>query len=215
MSTHLAGNMNIDNKHPLARLLQGKRIVLGSQSPRRVELITQLGIPFECRPSDAPEDHDASIKAEDVPQLLAHRKAEYLLPALAPDELLITADTIVILGDEIIEKPRDLEDAKHFLQKLSGQWHRVITGYCIISHDKTYQASVESSIRFADLESDEIDYYVTKYQVLDKAGAYGIQDWIGLIGVAEIRGSYHNVMGLPTAHLYSHLKEFLSSTNII
>lgn len=206
----LAGDMEIDIQHPLYLLLQGNRVVLGSQSPRRIELLGQLGIPFECRPSDAPEDHDPSIKAEEVPQLLAHRKAEYLLPELATDEILITADTIVILGEEIIEKPRDIEHARHFLEKLSGRWHTVITGYCIISQDKEYQASVRSDIRFADLQPSEIEYYITKYKVLDKAGAYGIQDWIGLIGVAEIRGSYHNVMGLPTAHLYQHMKEFLS-----
>lgn len=206
----LVGSMKMDKSHPLAHLLEGKRIVLGSESPRRIEILSQLGLPFECRPSHAPEDHDKYTKAEDVPQLLAHRKAEYLRSTLAPNELLITADTIVILGEEIIEKPKNLADAKCFLEKLSGQWHKVITGYCILSHDKEYQASVESSIRFAELHPDEIEYYITRYQVLDKAGAYGIQDWIGLIGVAEIRGSYHNVMGLPSAHLYSNLKKFLS-----
>lgn len=209
MNKLLDGNMDLEIHHPIAQLLQDRQVVLGSQSPRRVELLTLLGIPFECRPSNAPEDHGENIQAEDVPLLLAHRKAEYLLPTLSQNEILITADTIVILGNEIIEKPKDLDDAQRFLNKLSGQWHRVITGYCITSHNNEYKASVESRIRFADLLPEEINYYLSKYQVLDKAGAYGIQDWIGLIGVAEIQGSYHNVMGLPTAHLYAHLKEFL------
>lgn len=210
MSMLSAGNMEIDYTHPLFSLLRGRRIILGSQSPRRIELLTQLGLPLECRPSDAPENHDDIECAEAVPVHLAMRKAKYLESTLKPDDILITADTIVILDGEIIEKPHDLDDARRFLQKLSGKWHKVITGYCIVSQEKEYHASVESSIRFVPLSADEINYYISKYQVLDKAGAYGIQDWIGLIGVAEINGSYHNVMGLPTAHLYAQLKDFLS-----
>ncbi|TFH94722.1 Maf family nucleotide pyrophosphatase [Porphyromonas levii] len=200
----------IDSQHPLVQLLGDRHVVLGSQSPRRVELLTQLGIPYECRPGGATEEYDAATKAEEVPLLLARRKAEYLRPTLASNEVLITADTIVILDHKVLGKPKDKEEAQRYLDQLSGQWHRVITGFCIMTHDKLSQESVASDIRFANLHPDEIAYYVSQYEVLDKAGAYGIQDWIGLIGVTEIRGSYHNVMGLPTAVLYSRLKELLS-----
>lgn len=198
--------------HPLATLLEGRKLVLGSRSPRRVQLLEELGLTFSCRPSDAPEDHDEETSVKEVPSLLASRKAEYLQPNLASEEVLITADTIVILDDEIIEKPRNMAEAKQFLHQLSGRWHTVITGFCLTSQEKQVCESVESSIRFETLEEAEVNYYLSRYEVLDKAGAYGVQDWIGLIGVAEIRGSYHNVMGLPTARIYHCLKEFLSTT---
>lgn len=202
--------MEIDLKHPLAKLLEGKKIVLGSQSPRRQELLSKLGLPFETRPSHAPEDHDALTPAEQLPLILATRKADWLKQTMAANELLITADTIVIKEGQVIEKPRDLNQARLFLEQLAGDWHSVITGYCIVSKENQYKASVKSRILFNTLQSEEIDYYLSHFNVLDKAGAYGIQDWIGLIGVSEIQGSYHNVMGLPTAHLYHQLKIFLS-----
>ena len=145
----------------------------------------------------------------EVPQLLASRKAEFLLPQLMPNDLLITADTVVVLEGQILEKPHSLEEAVTYLNRLSGKWHQVITGYCLTMLERRFKASVSSRILFDQLTVEEVDYYVSQYEVLDKAGAYGIQDWIGLIGVKEIQGSYHNVMGLPTAHLYQHLKEFL------
>lgn len=195
--------------HPLEARLRGLNIILGSQSPRRVELLKQLGLTFEVRPSHAPEDHIEVQDPLEVPQLLASRKAEFLLPQLKTSDLLITADTVVVLEEQILEKPHSLDEATTFLNRLSGRWHQVITGYCLTMLERQFKASVTSRILFEQLTEAEVDYYVSRYEVLDKAGAYGIQDWIGLIGVKEIQGSYHNVMGLPTAHLYQHLKEFL------
>ena len=195
--------------HPLESKLKGLHIILGSQSPRRVELLKQLGLTFEVRPSHAPEDHIEVQDPNEVPLVLATRKAEFLLPQLHLNDLLITADTIVVLEGEILEKPHSLNEAAIYLNRLSGKWHQVITGYCLTMSDRQFRASVTSDILFDHLTEEAISYYVNRYEVLDKAGAYGIQDWIGLIGVKEIKGSYHNVMGLPTAHLYQHLKEFL------
>lgn len=204
----LAGDMS-EVMHPLSTLLAGKKLILGSRSPRRVQLLKELGLTFECRVSDAPEEHDNEIEASKVPELLALRKAKWLMNELSPDELLITADTIVILDHKIIEKPTDLSEAKQFLSRLSDRWHTVITGYALSSTTRQISESVESKIRFGPLEDGEIEYYLSQYEVLDKAGAYGVQDWIGLIGVMELQGSYHNVMGLPTAKLYQSLKDFL------
>lgn len=195
--------------HPLEARLRGLHIILGSQSPRRVELLKQLGLTFVVRPSYAPEDHIEVQDPHEVPLVLATRKAEFLLPQLHPNDLLITADTVVVLEGQILEKPHSLEEAATYLNRLSGKWHQVITGYCLTMSERQFRASVTSDILFNHLTEEEICYYVTRYEVLDKAGAYGIQDWIGLIGVKEIQGSYHNVMGLPTAHLYQHLKKFL------
>ena len=195
--------------HPLESKLKGLHIILGSQSPRRVELLKQLGLTFEVRPSHAPEDHIEVQDPNEVPLVLATRKAEFLLPQLHLNDLLITADTIVVLEGEILEKPHSLDEAVTYLNRLSGKWHQVSTGYCLTMSDRQFRASVTSDILFDHLTEEAISYYVNRYDVLDKAGAYGIQDWIGLIGVKEIKGSYHNVMGLPTAHLYQHLKEFL------
>lgn len=195
--------------HPLEARLRGLHIILGSQSPRRVELLKQLGLTFEVRPSHAPEDHIEVQDPHEVPLVLASRKAEFLLPQLHPNDLLITADTVVVLEGQILEKPHSLDEAVTYLNRLSGKWHQVITGYCLTMSERQFRASVTSDILFDHLTEEEISYYANQYEVLDKAGAYGIQDWIGLIGVKEIQGSYHNVMGLPTAHLYQHLKKFL------
>lgn len=207
---HLDGNMEIDVNHPLTESLSGVKIVLGSKSPRRVELLKNLGLQFELRPSDAPEDHAAIKDPYQVPLVLAQRKADYLRKSMAVDELLITADTVVAFGDRILEKPKDLSEAKYFLTQLSGNWHKVVTGYTLTTTTRQFCAEVTSSVLFNVLTPREIEYYTSHFEVMDKAGAYGIQDWIGLIGISEINGSYHNVMGLPIAHLYQHLKEFLN-----
>lgn len=195
--------------HPLAELLAGINVVLGSQSPRRVELLKSLDIPFEVRSSDAPEDHALEVDPYELPITLATRKASYLQAGLKPNELLITADTVVILKQCILEKPKSISEAKHFLHELSGNWHEVVTGYCLTYGQHQFKAEVTSNVLFNELTECEIDYYISHYEVMDKAGAYGIQDWIGLVGVAEINGSYHNVMGLPIAHLYQNLKSLL------
>ena len=201
---------SINKKHPLNALLHGWRLVLGSKSPRRVELLKQLGLKFETRPSHFDEQHSDDLPPEDLALFLAKGKAEDLRRELEQDELLITADTIVILDGEVIEKPHSLEEAAHFLRRLSGRWHQVVTAFVLTTTEHQVSESVESEIHFAPLSEEEIAYYLSHYEVMDKAGAYGVQDWIGLIGVSEIRGSYHNVMGLPTSLLYHRLKDFLS-----
>lgn len=194
--------------HPLHQLLEGRRIVLGSQSPRRVQLLRDLGLDFEVRPSGADESHPTHISSEHIPLELAKRKATALMP-IASDEILLTADTVVLLDDQLIEKPHDLQEARQFLHRLSDHWHTVITGYTLTHGSQQVTGEVRSDIHFAPLDDREIDYYIGHYQVLDKAGAYGIQDWIGLIGVSEVRGSYNNVIGLPTTHIYHALKNLL------
>lgn len=196
-------------QHPLDKLLRGRKLVLGSQSPRRVQLLRDLGLTFDVRPSGADETHPEHIEAEHIPLELAKRKALALLP-LAAGEILLTADTVVLMDGELIEKPCDIDEANQFLHRLSGRWHSVVTGYALTTDTAQVTGEVRSEIHFATLTDDEIEYYLTNYQVLDKAGAYGIQDWIGLIGVSEVRGSYNNVIGLPTTHIYQTLKSFLS-----
>lgn len=200
----------MDRQHPLDSLLGTWRLVLGSKSPRRVDLLKELGLDFEVRPSHFDEQHGAEISPRELPLLLAQGKAQDLRASLAHDELLITADTIVILDGEVIEKPRNLEEAASFLRRLSGRWHQVVTAFVLATTLQQTSESVESEILFAPLTDEEIAYYLSRCEVLDKAGAYGVQDWIGLVGVREIRGSYHNVMGLPTSVLYHRLKDFLS-----
>lgn len=149
-----------------------------------------------------------NLPADEVPAYLSRLKAAPYLPDLKPDEVLITADTVVILGDSVIGKPRDAEDARRILIRLSGQTHRVVTGVSIGRPDGSLQTFTETTeVEFDPLTPDEIDYYVSRYNPLDKAGAYGIQEWIGAAAVRGIRGSYYNVMGLPIHRLYLALKK--------
>lgn len=195
-------------EHPLSSLLRGKRFVLGSQSPRRIALLREIGLDFEIRPSGADETHPTDIAPEHIPLELAKRKADAL--SQASDEVLLTADTVVLMDDALIEKPNDIEQAKAFLRRLSGRHHSVITGYTLTYGERRITGEVRSEIHFAPLTDEEIDYYISHYEVMDKAGAYGIQDWIGLIGVSEVHGSYNNVIGLPTTHIYHALKSLLA-----
>lgn len=195
--------------HPLAKELKEWKLVLGSKSPRRIQLLRELGLDFTVRPSDADEIPPKGLCPSEVPSFLSELKAKALRPHLAQDELLITADTIVIHKDQILGKPQNIEEAKAYLTSLSEDWHTVITSYTLSTKDQQVSESISSEIFFTKLTEDEIEYYISKNEVLDKAGAYGVQDWIGLIGVTELRGSYHNVMGLPTASIYHRLKKFL------
>lgn len=195
-------------EHPLAPLLEKWSLVLGSRSPRRIELLKQMELPFEVRPSESDELIPPGTPVVQAPLMLARQKRDALRHSLAPNELLITADTVVIQYGYLVGKPSNLEEAKHFLTKLSGSWHQVLTSYTIsTASDLLTEETVESEIRFSSLSSKEIHYYATHYDALDKAGAYGVQEWIGLIGVAELRGSYTNVVGLPTQPLYQSLKQ--------
>lgn len=194
-------------RHPLAWAMEGHRLILGSKSPRRVALLEELGLEFEVRPSDADESHPDDVNPTTLPLILAKRKAEALIGTLAETDILITADTIVALEGRVLEKPGTIDRARSFLRELSGKWHTVYTGYCVRMGRKEIDGTVETKIHFCPLTSREIDYYLSRCEVLDKAGAYGIQDWIGLMAADEVRGSYNNVIGLPTSYIYRAIAE--------
>jgi len=191
--------MNIQNYH----------IILGSNSPRRRELLAGLDLDFEVKVIPGLEEHyPATLQPEEIPVFLAQQKAEAYIPTLPEKTLLITADTIVWNRNEVIGKPKNREDAIQMLQSLSGHEHHVVTGVCLTTTEKQKAFSVISAVKFATLTNEEIGYYVDKYQPFDKAGAYGIQEWIGYVGVENINGSFYNVMGLPVQRLYQELKKF-------
>lgn len=185
------------------------KIILASNSPRRKELLGGLNLDFEVRIiPDIDESYPEEMPVEAIAGYVAQKKAEAYLPTLADEELLITADTIVSLGGTILGKPADREDAIRMLGELSGRQHEVITGVCVYTREKQLTFSVTSAVRFGTLTEEEITYYVDNYRPYDKAGAYGIQEWIGYIAVEAIQGSFYNVMGLPIQRLYQELKNF-------
>lgn len=182
-------------------------IILASNSPRRKELLAGLDLDFEVRTIDGiDESYPDTLGPEEIPLYIAREKANAYLVTMADDELLITADTIVWASGKVLGKPKDAEEARAMLRALAGCWHQVITGVCVVTKERNVAFSVVSEVRFAPLSDEEIGYYVEKYRPYDKAGAYGIQEWIGYIGVEEIRGSFYNVMGLPVQRLYQELK---------
>lgn len=186
-----------------------KKVILASNSPRRKELLAGLDIPFEvCVLPSVDESHPETLKAGDIPLFISKKKADAYRDFIQPDELIITADTIVWLEDSILEKPKDEADAVAMLHRLSGKMHEVFTGVTLTTRDKQTSFVAESKVKFATLSDDEIDYYVQRYRPLDKAGAYGVQEWIGYAGVEYLEGSFYNVMGLPVHRLYKALKEF-------
>ncbi len=184
-----------------------KKIILASKSPRRRELLAGLDLDFEVKviPGIA-ENYPDCLPSERIPQYIAAEKAEAYKGSIAPDEVLITADTVVILNDEIMGKPKDDAQAREMLHKLSGKTHQVTTGVCLTTVSSQKQFHVTSHVTFKLLSDDEIDYYVSHYHPLDKAGAYGIQEWIGYVGVTRLEGSFFNVMGLPVQRIWEELK---------
>lgn len=189
--------------------LKNYNIILASQSPRRQELLKGLDIPFRVKLIDGLEEiYPTHLKGADIPLFLAELKASAYLAEMDEQTLLITADTIVWCEDEQLGKPIDLADAKQMLQKLSGKTHEVFTGVCVQTKNKKVSFTSVSKVTFSDLSIDEIDYYLSKYEPLDKAGSYGVQEWIGYVAVEHLEGSYFNVMGLPIHKLYEVLKEF-------
>jgi septum formation protein len=194
----------------LADKLKGYRIILASQSPRRQVLLKELGLDFEViTNNEIDESWPQELTREQIPVYLAELKADHIMPEVPGDTLLITADTIVWLNGHVIGKPVDKADAVRILKELSGAVHEVITGVCLRSGDKKRTFIDSSLVYFTRLTEDEISYYVENYRPFDKAGAYGIQEWIGYIGLEKIEGSYYNVMGLPVQRLYTELKSFL------
>ncbi len=192
--------------------LQHYRIVLGSNSPRRKELLAGLDLKFEVEVIPGiDESYPDDLTADEIPAYIARKKAEAYLEKMTDNELLITADTIVVTygqPDRILGKPAGREEAIEMLCHLSGHVHEVITGVCLTTKQKTVSFSVSSAVAFSNLEKDDIIYYVDKYRPYDKAGSYGIQEWIGYVGVEAINGSFYNVMGLPVQRLYQELKKF-------
>ena len=183
-----------------------KKIVLSSNSPRRKELLGELGIDFEVRVIEGiDETYPKELSVEEVPQYIAREKARVYI--VGKDEVLLTADTVVVLGNEIMGKPHDEADAMRMLRQLSGKTHQVITGVCLTTNDKQVTFADVTDVSFVDLTDEEIKYYVDNFCPLDKAGAYGIQEWIGLAGVTGIKGSYFNVVGLPVHRVYAELKK--------
>ena len=185
------------------------RILLASNSPRRKALFGELGLPFKLVAIEGvDETYPAHLNEEEIPVYLAQKKAKFFKDMIDEKTLVITADTIVILGHEVLEKPSGRQEAVEMLRKLSGKRHRVITGVCIHTRDKEKTFHSVTEVFFSSLTDEDILYYVDNYRPLDKAGAYGIQEWIGYIGVERIEGSYFNVMGLPVYELYCSLTEY-------
>lgn len=185
------------------------KIILGSNSPRRKELLSGLDIKFNVKVIPGlEENYPETLDPQEIPVFLSKQKAEAYLSSLDDTMLLITADTIVWNGNAVIGKPKNRAEAIQMLRSLSGHEHHVVTGVCLTTTKKQLTFSVISSVRFASLNDEEIIYYVDKYKPSDKAGAYGIQEWIGYVGVESISGSFYNVMGLPVQRLYQELKTF-------
>ena len=182
------------------------KLILASNSPRRKELLAGLGVPFEVRVlQDIDEQYPESLPVNEVARYIAKEKADAYRRIVASDELIITADTVVIVGDEILGKPIDEADAVRMLKLLSGRTHQVTTGVCLLTAEKERCFDVTTDVTFKALTDEEIHYYVDRYRPFDKAGAYGIQEWIGYIGVTGLNGSYYNVMGLPVQRIYQEL----------
>ena len=190
-------------------LLPHYKIILASNSPRRKELLAGLDVDFEVRVlKGIDESYPADLPTKQIAQYISQKKAAAYRNTIAHDELVITADTIVVLGDEVMGKPKDEADACRMLRELSGKTHQVITGVTLTTIEKQHSFSVETDVTFKEFSEEEIVYYVKKYQPMDKAGSYGIQEWIGYVGVTSLQGSYFNVMGLPVQRIYEALKNF-------
>lgn len=193
--------MTLDN-------LKKYHIILASNSPRRRELLSGLGIDYEVKTLPGiEENYPDNLQGDEIPVYIAREKAEAYRPYIQKDELIITADTIVYLDGQVLGKPKDEADAARMLRLLSGRVHQVITGVCITTADTQRAFVTTTDVTFDTLNEEEINYYVTNYRPLDKAGAYGVQEWIGFIGVTRLEGSYFNVMGLPVQRLYKELKK--------
>ena len=195
----------------LLDLLKRYNVVLASNSPRRKELLGDLGIEFQVRTiKGIDESYPDDLPVLEIAEYISRKKAHAYRAEMHPDELIITADTVVILGNEVLGKPKDADDARRMLRELSGKTHKVVTGVTIVTTDATRSFSAISDVEFAELGDEDINFYVDNYRPLDKAGAYGIQEWIGCMGVRNINGSFYNVMGLPLHRLYTELNTMLN-----
>ena len=194
----------------LKEILKSRKIILGSASPRRRQLLEEMDLDFSVESSfSGEENYPHELKAEDVPEYLAKQKSHNFTRELSENEILLTADTVVVLDSKILGKPEDEKEAFAMLSALSGKTHKVLTGVCLrdLEHSLTFLDC--SLVEFYPLSASDINYYIEHYRPLDKAGAYGIQEWIGAVAIKKIEGSYYNIMGLPTELLYHKLQEFL------
>lgn len=190
--------------------LHGHRLILASGSPRRRQILEDAGLPFVlAAPYEVREVWPEGLPAEDVAEYLAVLKSDAFPVPLAPGDILLTADTTVVLGDKVLGKPADREDAVRMLGELSGRAHKVITGVVLRTPDLRESFSAESTVRFRSLAAEEIEYYASTFSPMDKAGAYAIQEWIGYVGIEGIEGSFYNVMGLPIHMIYTKLNDML------
>lgn len=188
--------------------LKKYNIILASQSPRRQRLLKELNLDFRVEVAGVDETYPEELGMTAIPEFLSELKANAFLERMKKDDLLITADTIVWKDDQVIGKPEDRADAIRILHELSGSQHQVITGMCIQTLEKKYCFHAVTEVWFDELTKEEIEFYVDTHMPFDKAGAYGIQEWIGYIGIRKIEGSFYNVMGLPVHKLYQFLKRF-------
>ena len=187
------------------------RIILASKSPRRSLLLTQAGLNFEVKTKEVEENYPHDLAVEEVPVFLALKKAKASVSFLEnTNDVVLTADSVVILDGEIFEKPKDKNDARQMLRRLSGREHKVITGVCLLTQSKTINFGELAVVKFTEISDEEINYYIEKYQPYDKAGSYAIQEWIGLCKIEHIKGTYANVMGLPVHRVWKSLEEIFS-----
>ncbi len=189
------------------------KLLLASKSPRRRQLLAELGYPVEIVNVEVDEHADLPANADEVAEVLARRKMQaYPVAQLAEDEILVTADTVVVLDGQVLGKPASHEEAHSMLRRLSGRDHKVYTGVCLRTRQRTLSFTEETTVHFKTLDDNEINHYIDHYKPYDKAGAYGIQEWIGMVGISGIDGCFYNVMGLPLSRLYTALKELSDGT---
>ncbi|WP_318308213.1 Maf family nucleotide pyrophosphatase [Flagellimonas crocea] len=194
-------------KNPLKDKLKGKKIILGSGSPRRKMFLEELGLDFEVQPKSVEEVYPDELQGHEISEYLARLKATPFIEELEPDQVVITSDTVVWHKNASLAKAADKTEAFEMLRALSGDWHEVITSVCFTTKDSQKTVSSNTKVKLKDFTDEEINYYIETCQPFDKAGAYGIQEWIGIIGISEIQGSYTNVVGLPTDLVYQFLME--------
>jgi septum formation protein len=186
-------------------------LILASRSPRRQQLLSELGLTFEIRILDFKEDYPDELNGSEIAEFLAYKKARYFKGNISDNDIVITADTIVWCSDKVLDKPSGYNEAFEILQAISGKTHDVITGVTFFSNFGDHTFSDTTKVTFANLSDEEIDFYIKEFKPYDKAGAYGIQEWIGLAGITSIEGSYFNVMGLPVQKVYTELKKYIDN----
>lgn len=185
-----------------------KKVILASKSPRRQELLKGLYIDFEIRTKDIDESYPNHLQEAEIPSFISEKKAAAFADDIEADELLITSDTVVCLNGKVLEKPKSLEEGKQMLRELSGQTHTVYSAVCLMDTEKKIIFCDQTEVTFKPLDEEEIEFYINQFQPLDKAGAYGVQEWIGYIAIKKMTGSYYTVMGMPMHLLYDELKKW-------